>query len=454
MSRVTKNAVLMQVRMLVAMVVGLVTSRVTLQQLGIDDYGAYSLVWGVLTLIVFANNTLCNASVRFLSVDLANSTTGAIKSTFSACRRAHLYTAIVILTVAETAGLAYMIFIANIPDGRFSAVMAVYQISLVIVAATILQSPYSSLLIARERMDVYAGIEIFNVSLKLMLVYLLIVCDSDKLITLTVFYAALSLVVFCCYRYYCRKKFDEAKNVKYIDKAKCRGIIIFSSKDLYGNACVSVRDNGFVLVMNYFFGVAYNAACNIATVANRAFAGLASNVLFAYKPQITMSYARNDFREMSVLVGRSTFGSVAVMGFATAIAIQFMPALLKTWLGTVPDNAVIFTNLLLLTGFVETAFNPLVSAIHSSGKIKALSFLNGSLYLLNLPIMIGLFWLGLPAAAAYIGIIAMDIVIWFSTVIIARRVIPGMSLTNYFMSLIAAMSISTAVGFIIHLAFA
>ncbi len=167
-----------------------------------------------------------------------------------------------------------------------------------------------------------------------------------------------------------------------------------------------------------------------------------------------MSYARNDFREMSVLVGRSTFGSVAVMGFATAIAIQFMPALLKTWLGTVPDNAVIFTNLLLLTGFVETAFNPLVSAIHSSGKIKALSFLNGSLYLLNLPIMIGLFWLGLPAAAAYIGIIAMDIVIWFSTVIIARRVIPGMSLTNYFMSLIAAISISSAVGFIIHLAFA
>lgn len=444
----------MQVRMLVAMAVGLVTSRITLQQLGVEDYGAYSLVWGVLTLIVFANTTVCNASIRFLSYDLAENAIGTIKNTFAACRRAHLYTAIVILTVAETAGLAYMIFIANIPDGRFSAVMAVYQISLIIVAATILQSPYSSLLIARERMDVYAGIEIFNVSLKLMLVYLLIVCNSDKLITLTVFYSALSLVVFCCYRYYCRKKFDEAKNVKYIDKAKCRGIIIFSAKDLYGNACVSVRDNGFVLVMNYFFGVAYNAACNIATVANRAFAGLASNVLFAYKPQITMSYARNDFREMSVLVGRSTFGSVAVMGFATAIAIQFMPALLKTWLGTVPDNAVIFTNLLLLTGFVETAFNPLVSAIHSSGEIKALSFLNGSLYLLNLPIMIGLFWLGLPAAAAYIGIIAMDIVIWFSTVIIARRVIPGMSLTNYFMSLIAAISISTAVGFIIHLAFA
>lgn len=452
MSKIAKNTVLMQVRMLVAMVVGLVTSRVTLQQLGIDDYGAYSLVWGVLTLIVFANNTLCNASVRFLSVDLANSTTGAIKSTFSACRRAHLYTAIVILTVAETAGLAYMIFIAHIPDCRFSAVMAVYQISLVIVAVTILQSPYSSLLIARERMDVYAGIEIFNVSLKLMLVYLLIVCDSDKLITLTVFYAALSLVVFCCYRYYCRKKFDEAKNVKYIDKAKCRGIIIFSAKDLYGNACVSVRDNGFVLVMNYFFGVAYNAACNIATVANRAFAGLASNVLFAYKPQITMSYARNDFREMSVLVGRSTFGSVAVMGFATAIAIQFMPALLKTWLGTVPDNAVIFTNLLLLTGFVETAFNPLVSAIHASGKIKALSFLNGSLYLLTIPIIIGLFWCDLPAATAYLCIIAMDLIIWLSTIVIIKRVVPELRLQKYFEALVAAISISVALGFFIHLA--
>lgn len=452
MGNASRNAAMMQVRMLVAMAVGLITSRVTLQQLGVEDYGAYSLVWGVLTLIVFANNTLCNASVRFLSVELAGADATSLRNTFAACKRAHLYAAIAILAVAETAGLAYMLFAANLPASRFAAVMVVYQISLVTVVATILQSPYTSLLIAHEKMDVYATIEIVNVTLKLLLVYLLIICDYDKLLTITVFYASLSAVIYFCYRYYCVRKYDEARHASLYDKTKCRTIIMFSATDLYGNACVSVRDNGFVMIINYFFGVVYNAVCNLATVANRALAGLAGYVLFAYKPQITMSYARNDFREMSVLVGRSTFGSVAIMGVATVVAISFMPSLLNFWLGVVPDNAVTFTNLLLITGMIETIFNPLVATIHASGKIKALSFLNGSLYLLTIPIIIGLFWCDLPAATAYLCIIAMDLIIWLSTIVIIKRVVPELRLQKYFEALVAAISISVALGFFIHLA--
>lgn len=452
MSKIGRNAAMMQVRMLVAMAVGLITSRVTLQQLGVEDYGAYSLVWGVLTLIVFANNTLCNASVRFLSVDLAGADASSLRNTFAACKRAHLIAAILIFVVAETAGLAHMLFAANLPASRFAAVMVVYQISLVTVVATILQSPYTSLLIAHEKMDVYATIEIVNVTLKLLLVYLLIICESDKLITITVFYALLSVVIYFCYRYYCVRKYDEARHAPLDDKSKCKAILKFSATDLYGNACVSVRDNGFVMIINYFFGVVYNAACNLATVANRALAGLAGYVLFAYKPQITMSYAKKDYQQMSFLVGRSTFGSVAIMGVATVVAISFMPSLLNFWLGVVPDNAVTFTNLLLITGMIETIFNPLVATIHASGKIKALSFLNGSLYLLTIPIIIGLFWCDLPAATAYLCIIAMDLIIWLSTIVIIKRVVPELRLQKYFEALVAAISISVALGFLIHLA--
>ena len=155
---------------------------------------------------------------------------------------------------------------------------------------------------------------------------------------------------------------------------------------------------------------------------------------------------------MSFLVGRSTFGSVAIMGVATVVAISFMPSLLNFWLGVVPDNAVTFTNLLLITGMIETIFNPLVATIHASGKIKALSFLNGSLYLLTIPIIIGLFWCDLPAATAYLCIIAMDLIIWLSTIVIIKRVVPELRLQKYFEALVAAISISVALGFFIHLA--
>ena len=449
-SKTTKNATFMQARMLVAMAVGLVTSRITLQQLGVEDYGAYSLVWGVLSLIVFANTTVCNASIRFLSYDLAENTIGKLKNTFAACRRAHLYVAIAVTIIAETIGLLYILLWANLPEGRLPAVIAVFQISIITVIATILQSPYSSLLIAKERMDSYSVIEIINVLLKLGLVYLLVICSFDKLILLSAFYASLAVVIYFTYRQYCRKLFVEVVNASLIDKTKCHEILKFSATDLYGNACVSVRDNGFVIIINSFFGVVYNTACNLATVVNRAFSGLASNVLYAFKPQITISFAANDFRQMSKLIGRSAFGSVSIMGVAVVIAISFMPFLLKLWLGEVPENAVIFTNLLLITGLVETIYNPLVTAIHSSGKIKALSFLNGSLYLLNIPIIALIYAFGLPAHTAYFCLIAIDVIIWISTILIFKKVLPDASLVQYFMAVSSALLLSAVVAVIIN----
>ena len=442
MNRVAKNAVMMQVRMLLAMAVGLVTSRITLQQLGFDDYGSYSLVWGILTLIVFANNTLTNASFRFLSYDNANEDKLVLHNTFAASKRAHLYAAIAIIFVAETIGLLYLIVWANIPVERVVAVNIAYQISLIIVAATVLQSPYCALLIAREKMNVYATIEIINVSLKLGLVYLLLLNGVDKLILLSGLYAALSVVVYFIYRIYCKKHFEEVCNSGNTDNNKCKEILRFSATDLYGNAAVSLRDNGFVLILNSFFGVVLNAACNIATVVNRAFSGLASNVLYAYKPQITMSYARSDYGEMSRLVGKSSFYSIITMGLTMSLAIAFMPSLLRIWLGNVPDNAVVFTQLLLVTGLIETVYNPLVSAIHASGKIKALSFLNGSLYLINLPIIIVLYLFGHPAYVAYICLIAVDIVIWVSTIFITKSVVPNLSISKYLLYSISAIVIS------------
>lgn len=449
-SKTTKNATFMQVRMLVAMAVGLVTSRITLQQLGVEDYGAYSLVWGVLTLIVFANTTVCNASIRFLSYDLVEKEIGTLKNTFAACRRAHLYVAIAVAIIAETIGLLYIWLWANLPEGRLPGVIAVFQISMITVVATILQSPYSSLLIAKERMDSYSAIEIVNVLLKLGLVCLLIVCSFDKLILLSSFYAILSVVIYFTYRLYCRNQFVEVTDASLMDKTKCHQILKFSATDLYGNACVSARDNGFVIIINAFFGVVYNTACNLATVVNRAFSGLASNVLYAFKPQITISYAANDFRQMSKLIGRSSFGSVSIMGVAVVIAISFMPFLLKLWLGEVPENAIVFTNLLLITGLVETIYNPLVTAIHSSGKIKALSFLNGTLYLINLPLIALIYAIGLPAYSAYFCLIAIDVVIWISTMIIFKKVLPDVAISNYLSAISFALLLSAVVAVIIY----
>ena len=71
--KIAKNTLYMYVRMIFVMAISLYTSRVVLNTLGVDDYGTYQVVGGIVGLFAFLNLTLNQGTSRFLMFELGNS---------------------------------------------------------------------------------------------------------------------------------------------------------------------------------------------------------------------------------------------------------------------------------------------------------------------------------------------------------------------------------------------
>lgn len=251
--------------MFLTMVVGLYTSRVVLQTLGVEDYGIYGVIGGIVAMMGFLNASMSGATSRFLTFELGRGDKERLANTFSSALIVHIIIAAIVFVVAETVGLWFLCNKLVIPENRMVAAHWVYQLSILSSMLSITQVPYNSSIIAHEKMDVYAYVEILNVTLKLLIVYLLVIGNFDKLILYAILMFTVSVIIMVVYRIYCLRRFEECKFRLFLDKDYLKPLLSFSGWDLYGNMAFSVRQQGANFLLNMFYGVVLNAAYNIAT---------------------------------------------------------------------------------------------------------------------------------------------------------------------------------------------
>ena len=256
--RIAKNTIMLYIRMFISMLVGLYTSRVVLATLGVEDYGIYGVVGGVVAMMGFLNASMSGATSRFLTFELGRGDKDRLAKTFSSALIVHIAIAIIVFILAETVGLWFLCNKLNIPEGRMEAAHWVYQFSILATMLSITQVPYNATIIAHEKMDVYAYMEILNVSLKLLIVYLLCIGNFDKLILYASLMLAVSILIMMVYRIYAIRQFPEAHFHWIWDKTYLRPLLSFSGWDLYGNACVIARQQGTNFLINIFYGVVFN----------------------------------------------------------------------------------------------------------------------------------------------------------------------------------------------------
>lgn len=300
--RIAKNTIMLYIRMFISMVVGLYTSRVVLATLGVEDYGIYGVVGGVVAMMGFLNASMSGATSRFLTFELGRGDKDRLAKTFSSALIVHIAIAIIVFILAETVGLWFLCNKLNIPEGRMEAAHWVYQFSILATMLSITQVPYNATIIAHEKMDVYAYMEILNVTLKLLIVYLLTIGNFDKLKLYAVLTFAVSLIIMMIYRIYCLRHFKESRFHWVWDKTYLTPLLSFSCWDLYGNACVTARQQGTNFLVNIFFGVTYNAASSVATTVNGVVLGLTFTLIPALQPQIVKRYAVGDIKGMQSLM--------------------------------------------------------------------------------------------------------------------------------------------------------
>ena len=449
--RIAKNTIMLYIRMFISMLVGLYTSRVVLATLGVEDYGIYGVVGGVVGMMGFLNASMSGATSRFLTFELGKGDKERLAKTFSSALIVHIGIAIVVLILAETVGLWFLCNKLNIPAERMQAAHWVYQLSILSAMFGITQVPYNAAIIAHEKMDVYAYVEILNVSLKLLIVYLLCIGNFDKLILYASLMLAVSILIMMVYRIYAIRQFPEAHFHWIWDKTYLRPLLSFSGWDLYGNACVIARQQGTNFLINIFYGVVFNAASGIATTVQGTISGLAFNIILAFRPQIIKQYAKGNVEDMSKLVGNAVCFTTILFGCMSIPLILETHYIMKAWLGVIPEKSEIFCQILLIASFLGLLNNIWNTCIHATGKIKEISIFSGTFFLISLPIIYVVFQFKAPVESAYLVFILSIVFVNVSNLLIIKKKIPKLKLNFVFLNYIKVIIVLMASYYITSL---
>ena len=384
--RIAKNTFILYIRMFFTMGVSLYTSRIVLNTLGIEDYGVYSIVGGIVTLFSFFNGAMTSATQRFLAFDIGKNDLEQLKKTFNATLNIHIAIAILVFILAETVGLWFVNNKLNLPLDRMTAVNWIYQFSVFTLLLGIIQVPYDALIVAREKMDIYAYMSFVEAFLKLVIVYLLVVFAFDKLILYAGLLFFVSFLVRMGHKYYCKRYYEESKYQFYFDKSYYKVLLSYSGWNLFGNIAGVARGQGSNILLNLFFGTVLNAAYGITMQVQGTVQAFVTNFQMAVNPQIIKHYAAGNKEECIKLIFQSAKFSYFLMFIIVCPIIFNIDFILELWLKNPPKYTSVFVILCLINLLIECISGPLMIGAQATGNIKWYQIIIGTLIFLNLPI--------------------------------------------------------------------
>lgn len=421
---IVKNATLLTIRMVLATVIGLYTSRVVFDQLGDINYGVYGVVAGSLGFMGFLTASMAAASSRFITYAIGQGNEIEISEIFNSSFRIHCIIALIVILVGETVGIWLLNNVLNIPANRLHAAHWVLQFTILSASISITQVPYTAVIMAYEKMDVYAWIELFSVLAKLLFAYLLIISSFDKLIIYSFLLFVVSTITATIYRVYCINKFPVSKIRRLSSTRSLRFITEFSVMDIYGNVGSTINAQGLIYAINIFFGVVYNAAATLANTVTGIVMSLTTNIAVAFRPQIIKQYSLGNFNAMTGVMCNSIRFTLIAMAILSIPCIYEADYVLNLWLGTIPKYGPEFLRIILILSFFSFINSVCNVAIHATGNIKYLTFINGSIFLVLPLVIFLLFHIGLDATTAYIVEIVGTIVIICNAMMIIHKQIP------------------------------
>lgn len=384
--RIAQNTLMLYFRMMLIMGVTLYTSRVVLEVLGVQDFGIYNVVGGVVVMFGFLNSAMSTATQRFFSFELGRKNFDQLRKLFSLAVTVHVLIALVILLLAETVGLWFLNHKLTIPPERMEAANWVYQFSIFTFMVNVMSVPYNAAILSHERMKVFAYVSVVEVLLKLAIVFALQWFGFDKLMLYAILVFGVSLTIRLIYQLYCTRQFTECRYHFVWDRLLFKELTGFVGWNFLGRMAVIGRDQGGSFVLNSFFGVLVNAALGVATQLSAGIYTFVMNFQSAFQPQLVKSYAEGNLAAMFQLINRSSKLSFFLFFPITLMMWTNGEYLMRFWLGNVPEYAVLFVDILLIDLLISSISAPFWMSIFGIGKIRTFQIVDGSLMLLNLPL--------------------------------------------------------------------
>lgn len=405
--RIAKNTIFLYIRMLFIMGVSIYASRVVLNTLGASDFGLYNVVGGVVAMLSFLNGAASGAISRYLTYYLGKKDIDKFQQAFTSSIYILCALSVIIIIFAETLGVWFIKEKMIISPDRMDAAIWVFNLSVISCFITFLQVPYNASIIAHEKMNVYAYIGLIEAILKLAILYILSVCDFDKLKLYSALMLLISITVALIYIIYCKRNFKYCKIVSLNDKNVFKGILQYAGWDTLGSLTSVAQNQGINIVLNLFFSTVVNAARGVAYQIDAALNNFITNFLTAIRPQMVKAYAIKNFGRMKTLIsfgGKYAFLMYACMSVPIIIETDYI---LKVWLINPPEYASIFLRLVLANHFISIINQILIMGIHAIGEVKRLNIYSGTISILKLPIAYLVLYFGCSPEWVFISIIPM-----------------------------------------------
>lgn len=429
-SRILKNTVMLYFRMALLMVISFYTSRVVLNALGVDDYGIYNVVGGIVAMFSFVNSSMTVASNRFLAFAIGKDDVSLLKRTYSTSVIIHAGVSLLVVVLGETAGLWYFYHWLNVPESSRVAAMWVYQLSIVSAVISINNVPIMALVTAHEDMTAYAYVSLLEGFLKLGIAFLLSVTVLGNLTAYAIMMALASAMVIAVWRIYAHRKYPHCRFTGKFDKPLFKELYGFIGWQLVGGLSWILRNQGVSLVLNFFFGPALNTARALAVQVNGGITGLVGNFQMATNPQLVKNYAAGDLNAMQLLLFRSSKMSFMLLFVAAFPVLIEAEPLLRLWLKEIPDFALLFVQLIIIATLIDSLSGTMQHTALATGKIKKYTQIVTTILLSDILFVYIAFRMGFPPEA----MIYVEMVIYFMAFIarlLISRKLYGLSISGF-----------------------
>ena len=428
--RIAKNTLFLYLRTLLVMVISLYTSRVVLQVLGVENYGVYQVVGGLVAMFSVISSSLSSAISRFITFEIGTGNKEKLKRIFSTSIIIQACISAIVIILMEVIGLWFLHSKMQIPESRMYAAEWVLHCSLLTFCINLLSIPYNACIIAHEHMKAFAYVSIVEVLLKLVVVFLIAYSPIDKLILYAVLLTVVAAAIRFIYMYYCHRNFEESRTKLLFDKNILGEMFGFSGWSFFNNTAFILNNQGINMLMNIFFGVTVNAARGIAVQVENALLSFVNSFTTAVNPQITKSYAAGDLPAMHKLVCRGSKFSFFMMFILALPIVLEAEQILSIWLVNVPDYTVIFVQLSLVMGLCDCMGSAGYTACMATGKIKNYSIIITSISILEFPLAWFLFTRGYPPFSAYYTYIVVKIMALIARMFLLKKMV-GLSVRTY-----------------------
>lgn len=410
---IVKNTLFLATRTIFSLAISFYTTRIVLHQLGVSDYGLFSVIYGVVAFFVFIVSAMNDSVQRFISINLGLRDVDSVRDTVKNSIVVYFLAGICLVSLLLSVR-SYIIYdFLNIDTASLDVAKKLYIVALFSIFISVLQTPFNALVLANERMSFYAYMTIFDACSKLAVSFLIVVIPYQKVVIYSLLLLTSTFLVFCIYLAYCYTKFKASFLGGKINVAIIKEITVFSFWNVFGNFAYVCRTQGINVVINVFFATAANAAYALSTTVLNAINSLTQSFITAIRPQIFKAYAEKNIDRYNLLINSGSKYTFSLLFILSCPVLLCTKQLLSLWLVNIPVYTVGFVRFIILVALIDSFSSSVITGIQATGKIKKYQMVVGFFVFISLPVTYLLYRSGAPIYSAFIPLIATSLLNMF-----------------------------------------